>query len=73
MNINTYLYNLQVFLSKFKKTKSPSANFEYITNPNVYSLQSSLPDLYLKTRIPFDKNQCFIRSKKAISVNMFPR
>jgi hypothetical protein len=55
---------VQYFLNKFKKNSSPeNFSFYFKSNPNVNVVEPQIPDLWLKTRIPFDKNQCFVRGE----------
>jgi hypothetical protein len=62
---------IQFFLSKFKKyTGTQLFSFQFISNPNVYSVDVQIPDLWIKTRKPFDKNECFYTEIKG--TNIFP-
>ena len=57
---NIYLINIQNFLNHFHKTKDFSLMYEGITSESpIFSNESQLPDLWLKTRTPFDKNIAF--------------
>jgi hypothetical protein len=57
---NIYLINIQNFLNNFHKTKDFSKMCEGITSESpIFEKESQLPDLWLKTRTPFDKNIAF--------------
>lgn len=57
---NIYLINIQKFLNHFYKTKDYSKMCEGITsNSPIFVSESQLPDIWLKTRTPFDKNIAF--------------
>jgi hypothetical protein len=65
MNIVDKTHELvQLFLTKFKKNSSNDKfSFYFKSNPNVYTVEPQIPDLYIKTRKPFDKNECFVIEK----------
>jgi hypothetical protein len=57
---NIYLINIQKFFNFFYKSKAfhkMSSTFK--SEPLVFENESQLPDLWLKTRTPFDKNIAF--------------
>jgi hypothetical protein len=68
------LINIQNFLNKYKKS-NPSFNVK--SNDKVFVSDNQLPDLWLRTRIVFDKNRAFVFSKKTLNrvtkPNLFPR
>ena len=74
MESQSTLANIQLYLNKYRNTQPLTTNMEFLKNKSVFSPESQLPDLYLKTRVPFDKNQCFIQTatKKTVP-NLFPR
>ncbi len=74
MESQSTLANIQLYLNKYRNTQPLTTNMEFLRNKNVFSSESQLPDLYLKTRVPFDKNQCFVQtpSKKTVP-NLYPR
>jgi hypothetical protein len=56
------LKNIQKFLSIYKKSShSFGSHFsvEFTRNSKIYSEEPLLPDMWIKTRSPFDKNQVF--------------
>ncbi len=74
MESQSNLANIQLYLNKYRKMQPVTTNMEFLNNKSVFSAESQLPDLYLKTRVPFDKNQCFFQnSTKKTQPNMFPR
>lgn len=63
-------------LSKFQTFPCPDEiSIDFKTNPNVYSAQSQLPDLYLKSKTPIDKNICFYNINYSLKLkeNIFPK
>jgi hypothetical protein len=59
----SHISNIQKFLNKFKKSQSTSLISPQIKSDlEVYSSSSEafLPDLFLKTRTPIDRNKMFI-------------
>jgi hypothetical protein len=53
---------IQDFLDRYKKSCDFSRfKFEFRSNPAVFMCVSQLPDLWSKTRTPFDKNQAFFK------------
>jgi len=52
--------NIQKFLIYFKKAgASNKLSFNFRSNPRVYAAESHLPDLWLKSLIPIDRNEAF--------------
>jgi hypothetical protein len=49
--------------------------FDFRTNPNVYSVESQEPEIYLCSLKPFDKNLCFYNIKLTTNLkeNLFPK
>jgi hypothetical protein len=73
-----YLENIQTLIDKLdlSATLTLTASKEFISNPAVFSPKAQLPDLLVKTRLPFDKNQCFWTKRKGsfkTYKNLFPR
>ena len=62
---------IQNLLTKFKKTSgNEKFPFHFKSNPNVYVVEGQIPDIWLKTRKPFDKNLCFVIEKhKQLNMN----
>jgi hypothetical protein len=55
-----YLINIQKFLNFFQKSKEfHKMSDSFKTEPRIFINESQLPDLWLKTRTPFDKNIAF--------------
>ncbi len=50
--------NIQNFLNKYKKVSDLDMHFE--STIDALTKDSQLPDLYLKTRRPFDRNKIFV-------------
>ena len=74
MESQSALNNLQIFLNKYRRTEPVNLNIDFLKNKDVFTAEKQLPDLYLKTRVPFDKNQCFYYPyAKKQQPNMFPR
>lgn len=73
-NLREKLHNtVQHFLTKFQKnTGQERLPFDFKSNPNVHCIEPYLPDLWLKTRKPFDKNECFV-NEKLLKENLFPK
>jgi hypothetical protein len=53
---------VQHFLTKFKHNNrvNESFPFQFRSNPNVFSIETQVPDIWIKTRQQLDKNNCFI-------------
>ncbi len=74
--MNDQMHNtIQYYLTKFKKiSESDLFSFYFKSNPNVYSTETQIPDLYLKTIKPFDKNECFVMNiNKKLNKSIFPK
>ncbi len=58
------LVNLQYFLGLFVRREVDSVTLkDFLDSKEVYMSQSQLPDLWTKTRTPFDKNIVFYVKK----------
>jgi hypothetical protein len=70
-----YHENIQLFLNKYKlNTDNKNLSFPFKTNPDIYIVESQLPDLYIKTRQKIDKNVFFVFDKEIKkSINLYPR
>jgi hypothetical protein len=57
----SHISNIQKFLNKYKKINSEKATQLEIDerDEDVYSKDSILPDVYLKTRTPIDRNKMY--------------
>lgn len=67
---------IQSFLNKFVINATvESSTFEFKSNPNVYIVESQVPELWLKSKNPFDKNSSFVENGYQIKhpANFFPR
>jgi hypothetical protein len=52
--------NIQNFLSNFKKSLDFSYfSLEFITNSMVFVNECQLPDMWIKTRTPIDRNEMY--------------
>lgn len=75
-NLNLKLQKaIQSSLTKFKKnTENTKFSFYFKSNPNVYVVETQVPDLWLKTRKPFNKNECFLYgiAERETKENMYP-
>lgn len=59
--------NIVKFLICYKKTSDVSLiNPEIIKNPKIFSQESQLPELWIKTKIPLNKNNAFTDYKKQL-------
>lgn len=57
---NKAISNIQFLLNKFKvNRKVENASFQFSSNPTVYELESQLPELWLRSRNPLDKNLAY--------------
>jgi hypothetical protein len=57
--------NIQYFLNKYKtEINNKNLSFTFRSNPNIHVIESQLPDLWLKTRKPFNRNACFYSEKE---------
>jgi len=57
---NIYLLNIQKFLNHFHKSKDFRKMAQpFLSESQLFVNESQLPDLWLKTRTPFDKNIAF--------------
>ena len=57
---NKLLSIIQFLLNKFKvNRKLENASFQFSSNPTVYELETQLPDLWLRSRNPIDKNLAY--------------
>jgi hypothetical protein len=75
INLNKCIQN---FLTKYKKGSDQKFfSFRFSTNPDLYIPEAQLPDLWLKTRKQFNKNECFVftnsEEEKKMKENMFPK
>ena len=63
-------------LSKFTVEPCPSSvPLDFRSNPNIFSADTQLPDLYIKSKNPIDKNICFykISYTPTLHENIFPK
>ncbi len=57
---NKLISNIQFLLNRFKANrKVENASFQFSSNPTVYELESQLPELWLRSRNPIDKNLAY--------------
>lgn len=57
--------NIQNFLNCFKKSTDYSLfSLEFIANNRVFASDCQLPDMWLKTRTPIDRNEMYYQGKK---------
>lgn len=67
---------IQSLLLKFKKNSgNENFSFYFKSNPDVYICEPQVPDIWLRTRKPFDKNQCFEfeNGKESLKENFYPK
>jgi hypothetical protein len=57
-NNKIIINNIQNFLSKFQKVSELDLYYESIKD--ALTKECQLPDLYIKTRTPFDRNKIFV-------------
>ena len=65
---------IQDFLNKFKVYhRVENASFHFSSNPTVYELETQLPELWLRSRNPFDKNLAYYNDQVInLPEKMFP-
>jgi hypothetical protein len=76
INLDKLHETIQENLNKFKQEADTDRfTFCFKSNPNVFSLETQIPELWSKTRQPFDKNSCFIIEAGNVlpKPNMFPK
>ena len=72
--MDKYHNNIQLFLNKYKiNSDNKNLSFPFKTNPDIYIVESQLPDLYIKTRQQINKNDCFVLEKQNITSNLYPK
>lgn len=67
---------IQNYLNKFKQeSETDKFVFCFKSNPSVFSLETQIPEVWSKTRQPFDKNSCFIIETGNVlpKPNLFPK
>ena len=65
---------IQLFLSKFKISQNVgSSSFQFKSNPTVFNLESQVPEIWLRSKNPIDKNQIFYNFSTNLPKNSFPK
>jgi len=78
MKDNSYSKKLanvkQIFISKFKQCSENQERLPFLfrTNPNIYSAEPQIPEIFLKTINKFDKNTCFSISTSKLGTILEP-
>jgi hypothetical protein len=70
MTKETYLNNIQYFIDRYDKSTNLGTTLlvssEFAGNKDVFTSKAGLPDLVLKTRVPFDKSVCFWMKRRKV-------
>jgi len=68
---------IQSILTKFKICQKPSdTSFYFSSNPNVYETESQIPELWIKSHNPINKNNSFFFENNSYlpsRANLFPK
>jgi len=65
---------IQCFFNKFKTCQnSDNFSFQFTANPTVYVIESQIPELWLASKNPVDKNQIYHGSSYNPQRNLYPR
>jgi hypothetical protein len=68
--------NIQLFLNKYSiDLGNKHLSFAFRSNPDIYEIETQLPDLWIKTRKQFDKNECYVfeKDKEVKLNNLYPK
>lgn len=72
--VENFREKIQCFLNKFKVYQRPeNVSFQFSSNPTVYELETQLPELWLRSRSPIDKNLVYYSDQTLnLPLKLFP-
>ena len=65
---------IQSLLNKFKTSRNvDQTSFQFKANPTVYMLESQVPEIWLKSKNPINKNDIYYNFMTNLPPNPFPK